>query len=71
MNKFEPNERHAVRLEDFEPNAPGRFAQSFDGHRTFVPNPLPPALQYDPVLVGLLSEADLALQRYAFHKVLL
>lgn len=54
-----------MRSEDFTPNAPGRLERSFQRHLTFVPDPLPPSLSYDAPLVGLLSEADLALGELA------
>jgi Fic family protein len=54
-----------LRQEDFAPNAPGRLVRSFQGHLTFLPSALPPLLVYDPALVGLLSEADLALGELA------
>jgi hypothetical protein len=55
----------ACRVVHFAPNAPGRLEPSVQGHLTFTPNPLPPPLSYDPGLVGMLSEADLALGELA------
>ena len=44
----------------------GQFVKQVEGHRAFVPTPLPPTnppLQFDPELQRLLSEADRALGR--------
>lgn len=54
-----------VRESDFTPDSPGRLvpADTLDGNYwpAFVPNPLPPELQWSDATVGLLSQADRAL----------
>jgi Fic family protein len=50
-----------LRHEDFSERSPGRLVPALDGYLTFEPNPLPPVLEYGHALVGLLSEATLAL----------
>ncbi|HTA97101.1 MAG TPA: Fic family protein [Solirubrobacteraceae bacterium] len=42
---------------DFTDNTPGRLV-THDGHQAFVPDPLPPALEFTPELVRRLSKAD-------------
>ncbi|MGA9876736.1 MAG: Fic family protein [Solirubrobacteraceae bacterium] len=42
---------------NFTDNAPGRLL-AHDGHQAFVPNPLPPTLEFTPELVTRLSKAD-------------
>ena len=54
-----------MRQEDFAPDCPGRLTRSTFGGWTFVPNPLPPALNYTPTLVAGLSQADRALGELA------
>src|SRR5437870_3533049 len=39
----------------------GKVIKTAQGYSAFVPNPLPPKLEYTPGLVSLLSEADRAL----------
>ncbi len=51
--------------EEFAPNAPGQVVRSVLGHWTFLPDPLPPLLTYDPALVGRVSEAHEALGHLA------
>ena len=50
-----------MRPEEFQSDAPGRVVKSALGHWTFLPDPLPPTLSYDPRLVAGLSQADRAL----------
>ena len=56
-----------MRESDFTENSPGRLAPAatLDGKywAAFVPNPLPPALDWNEDLVAVLSEADRALSR--------
>lgn len=56
-----------MREADFTENSPGRLAPAatLDGKYwpAFVPNPLPPALEWNGDLVAVLSEADQALSR--------
>jgi Fic family protein len=51
--------------DDFTSTAPGSVVKSVLGHWTFLPNPLPPTLTFDPDLVRLLSEAHQALGELA------
>ena len=43
----------------------GRYVAQLEGYRAFIPKPLPPdpPLDVDPEMLGLLSEADIALGR--------
>ena len=51
--------------EDFLPNGPGRLVSIGDRRLAFVPDPLPPKVDFGPQLVGALSEADRALGELA------
>lgn len=44
---------------------PGRLAQMPEGYSAFVPNPLPPDLQWTPRIVSALSDADRGIGRLA------
>jgi cell filamentation protein, protein adenylyltransferase len=48
-------------LEAFHNSPAGRLAHTSGGYWAFVPHPLPPAIQWTPDLVAVLSEADRAL----------
>ena len=43
---------------DFENSGAGRCINTLKGYWAFVPNPLPPEINYDRELIRLLSEAD-------------
>ncbi len=45
----------------FQNSPSGRLVRAVDGYWAFVPNPLPPQLDWDNPLVSLVSPADLAL----------
>ncbi len=45
----------------FQNSPSGRLVRALDGYWAFVPNPLPPELEWDDSLVSLISRADLAL----------
>ena len=45
----------------FQNSPAGRLVRTVNGHWAFVPNPLPPKLEWDNTLVSLASRADLAL----------
>lgn len=45
----------------FENSSSGRLVRAIDGYWAFVPNPLPPKLDWSDALVSLTSKADLAL----------
>ena len=44
----------------FTTNAPGRLVPTVDGHRAFVPAPLPPSIEFAPELVDRLAYAAAA-----------
>jgi Fic family protein len=46
---------------DYQAPEAGRVIQTAQGYHAFVPAPLPPAIEYTPALVRLLSVADAAL----------
>jgi len=50
---------------DFKSSAAGRCIKTPQGYWTFIPNPLPPDISYDPKLTALLSEADRSLGQLA------
>jgi Fic family protein len=50
---------------DFTPSAPGSIIADSRGFYSFVPNPLPPAINLSWELVNLLSEADRGLSELA------
>ena len=54
-----------MRREDFSSEAPGRLVSVGDRRWAFVPESLPPKLDYGPPLVAALSEADRALGELA------
>jgi Fic family protein len=45
----------------FQNSPSGRLVRAVDGYWAFVPNPLPPKLDWDDALVSLTSRADLAM----------
>ena len=45
----------------FKNSPSGRLVRAIDGYQAFVPNPLPPKLDWSDALVSLTSKADLAL----------
>ncbi len=46
-------------------DAPGRTVRARGGHPAFVPDPLPPTIEWTPTLVGALSDADRLIGRLA------
>jgi Fic family protein len=50
-----------MQVSDFAITERSHLRQSLEGYLTYFPPPTPRALQYDPALVGALSEADRAL----------
>jgi Fic family protein len=57
-----------VRAEQFSEDSWGRLIRvgsGKGGYWAYVPNPLPPPLEYDPALVNALSAADRALGELA------
>ena len=51
--------------EDFISNSSGHIVRTPQGYWAFVPNPLPPDLEWSPGLIALLSEADRSLGELA------
>ena len=51
--------------EAFQNSSAGRFQRHPHGYWTFVPNPLPPAIDWSPALIAALSEADRAVGELA------
>ena len=43
---------------DFENSTAGTCVRTFKGYWVFIPNPLPPRIEYDKKLIQLLSDAD-------------
>jgi Fic family protein len=54
-----------LRPEDFAENAPGEVVRTPGGFWSFVPNPLPPVIQYPDSLVRQLADAERALGELA------
>ena len=54
-----------MRREDFSSEAPGQVVRAPEGHWAFLPDPLPPHIQWTPALVSALSDADRALGEVA------
>jgi Fic family protein len=52
-----------MRQEEFQQGAPGQLIRGIDGRLTFVPSPLPPALDFLPTLTRRISEVDNLLGR--------
>jgi len=50
-----------MRRDDFTANAPGRLVAAPEGHLAYVPNPLPPAFDFDLSTINLLADAERAL----------
>lgn len=50
-----------MREEDFTDRRSGELVRTANGNWAFMPNPLPPAIDYSATLVAQLSEADAAL----------
>ena len=51
--------------EEFTGSTSGKVIRTTAGYWAFVPNPLPPPIEYDREMVQLLSDADRALGRLA------
>ena len=51
--------------EAIQHSSAGRFQRHPPGYWTFVPNPLPPAIDWSPALIAALSEADRAVGELA------
>lgn len=49
----------------FSPSAPGRMLHTPSGYWAYVPNPLPPEINWSGELIGLLSKADRELAHLA------
>lgn len=47
-----------MRPDDFEHSPAGKCIRTFRDYGAFVPNPLPPSIEYDAQLARLLSDAD-------------
>ena len=47
-----------MKPDDFEHSPAGKCMRTYRDYCAFVPNPLPPAIEYDAQLVRLLSDAD-------------
>ena len=54
-----------MKIQDFSPNAPGQIIQTKKDYQAFIPNPLPPGLEWSAALISLLSEADRAVAKLA------
>lgn len=54
-----------MKRKDFARNAPGEIRMSSDGVDSFVPSPLPPAINYSPSLVQRLEQAGRSLGELA------
>jgi hypothetical protein len=52
--------------DDFEPGAPGKIIRQPQGYWAFIPDPLPPQIEWTPVLLAALSAADRALGEPCF-----
>lgn len=50
-----------MQAEDFTDKRSGELVKTINGNWAFMPNPLPPAIEYSSSLVAQLSEADAAL----------
>ena len=50
---------------DIEQSPAGKIVKSPQGYRAFVPNPLPPKIEWNNQLVGALSRADFLLGKLA------
>jgi Fic family protein len=50
---------------EFQSSPSGKVIRTLEGYWAFVPNRLPPPIEYDPETVGLLSEADRGLGNLA------
>ena len=47
-----------MNLKDFENSSAGECIKTSRGYWTFIPNPLPPHIDYNMELICLLSDAD-------------
>lgn len=50
-----------MKPEDFRSNAPGKVIQTRKGYRAFIPNPLPPSIEWSSSLTSAVGTADRAL----------
>ena len=54
-----------MKPDDFQPNAPGHVIRQPTGYWAFIPNPLPPQIEWSAELIATLSSADRALGELA------
>jgi Fic family protein len=54
-----------MKPDDFQPNAPGHVIRQPTGYWAFIPNPLPPQVEWSAELIATLSSADRALGELA------
>jgi Fic family protein len=54
-----------MNYQSFENSPAGRLSKTIQGYYTFIPNPLPPVLNWNESLVSSLSEADRAVGKLA------
>lgn len=50
-----------MKRDDFSLHSPGELVEIGNGNVAFVPNPLPPKIEYDESLINKLTEANLAI----------
>ena len=47
-----------MKRDDFRSDRAGKLRKATGGYWAFIPNPLPPRLEYSPSLIRLLTQAD-------------
>jgi len=52
-----------MKITAFNENAPGKAIKTLDGYYTYIPNPLPPQLQWSNKLLSALSSAERSIAR--------
>lgn len=52
-----------MKITDFSENAPGKAVKTLDGYTAYIPNPLPPQLEWSNKLLSALSSAERSIAR--------
>ena len=48
---------------DYSDNAPGKITKTLHGYHAFVPNPLPPKVEWSTTLINYLTKAERSIAR--------
>ena len=52
-----------MKKSDFSQNAPGRLMNTIHGYSAYIPNPLPPQIEWTTALINQLTQAERSITR--------